>query len=147
MLLTARGSSTWAPSVVACLLCYPGCSQLLEPPNRAWQRCASVPKVKGSNLSGGSESTLCSDLLLTARVSRSWAPIVVNCLLRNPGNTLCSQRLKPPIGLSRQFNKSSNLFYFIVDYNAKLKTQQLSNTTQQFRQKQNNNQAVCRSRG
>jgi hypothetical protein len=32
-------------------------------------RCASVPKVAGSNPSGGSESTFHSDLLLTARGS------------------------------------------------------------------------------
>jgi hypothetical protein len=31
--------------------------------------CASVPKVTGSNPSGGSKSTFCSDLLLTARGS------------------------------------------------------------------------------
>jgi hypothetical protein len=37
LLLTARGSSTRALIVVACLLCYPGntlCSQCIEPPTR-----------------------------------------------------------------------------------------------------------------
>jgi hypothetical protein len=36
--LTARSSSTWAPIVVACQLCYPGnthCFQRLQPPSRA----------------------------------------------------------------------------------------------------------------
>jgi hypothetical protein len=38
LLLTARGSSTWALNELACLLCYPGntlCSQRLEPPGKA----------------------------------------------------------------------------------------------------------------
>jgi hypothetical protein len=52
------------------------------------ESCTSLPKVPGSSPSGGSES-FCSDLLLT------WAPVVVACLLRYPGNTL-SQRLEPP---------------------------------------------------
>jgi hypothetical protein len=60
------------------------------------ERCAGIPKVAGSNLSGGNESTLRSDLLLTARGSSTWVLIVVACLLCYPGNTLCSERLELP---------------------------------------------------
>jgi hypothetical protein len=35
------------------------------------ERCASIPKITGSNPSGGSELTFCSDLLLTARGGRT----------------------------------------------------------------------------
>jgi hypothetical protein len=56
-----------------------------------------MPKVVGSNPSGGSELTLRSDLLLivllTARDRSLWQ--VIACLLCYPGNTLCSQRLEP----------------------------------------------------
>jgi hypothetical protein len=31
------------------------------------EKCASIPMIKSSNPSGGSEFTFCSDLLLTAR--------------------------------------------------------------------------------
>jgi hypothetical protein len=33
------------------------------------ERCANIPNITGSNPSGGSELTFCSDLLLTARGS------------------------------------------------------------------------------
>jgi hypothetical protein len=49
-----------------------GCTQSLSAlwDFAVWsERCASVPKVAGSNPSGGSESTFRSDLLLTARGS------------------------------------------------------------------------------
>jgi hypothetical protein len=54
------------------------------------ERCAGVPKFAGSNLSSGSESSFRSDLLLTARGSSTWAPVVAACLLCYPGNTLLS---------------------------------------------------------
>jgi hypothetical protein len=60
------------------------------------ERCASIPNVTGLNLSGGSESTFCSDWLLTARGGRTWALIEFASLLCYPGNTLCSQWLEPP---------------------------------------------------
>jgi hypothetical protein len=61
------------------------------------ERCASILKMTGSNPSGGSEFTLRSDLLLTARGGSTWALLIeFACLPRYPGNTLCSQRLEPP---------------------------------------------------
>jgi hypothetical protein len=60
------------------------------------ERCASIPKITGSNPSGGNELTFCSDLLLTARGVSTWALIVVASLSCYRGNTLCSQRLEPP---------------------------------------------------
>jgi hypothetical protein len=55
------------------------------------ERCASIPKITGSNPSGGSELTFRFDLLLTA----IGALIEFACLSCYPGNTLCSQRLGP----------------------------------------------------
>jgi hypothetical protein len=60
------------------------------------ERCASIPKITGSNPSGGSEFTFHSYLLLTARGGSTWALIEFACLPCYPGNTLCSQRLEPP---------------------------------------------------
>jgi hypothetical protein len=60
------------------------------------ERCANIPKITGSNPSGGSESTFRSDLLLTARGGSTRALIEFACLQCCPGNTLCSQRLEPP---------------------------------------------------
>jgi hypothetical protein len=60
------------------------------------RECSSVLKVTGSNPSGGSESTFCSDLLLTAKGSSTWALFVVACLLCYLDNTLCCQHLEPP---------------------------------------------------
>jgi hypothetical protein len=60
------------------------------------ERCASIPTITGSNLSGGSELTIWSDSLLTARGSSMWAFTEFACLPCYPGNTLCSQRLEPP---------------------------------------------------
>jgi hypothetical protein len=67
-------------------------------------RCASIPKITGSNSSGGSELTFRSDLLLTARGIPSSARVVrersliLHVCRVNPGNTLCNQRLEPPGG-------------------------------------------------
>jgi hypothetical protein len=67
-------------------------------------RCASYPKITGSNSSGGSELTFRSDLLLTARGKPSSARVVRErssslpvCHV-NAGNTLCNQRIEPPGG-------------------------------------------------
>jgi hypothetical protein len=60
------------------------------------ERCASKPKITGSNPSGGSDLTFRSDLLLTARGGSTWALIEFACLPCYPGITLCSQRLEPP---------------------------------------------------
>jgi hypothetical protein len=59
------------------------------------ERCASIPKITGSNPSG-SELTFRSDLLLTARGGSTGALIEFACLLCYSGNTLCSQRLESP---------------------------------------------------
>jgi hypothetical protein len=67
------------------------------------ERCASIPKVTGSNPSGGSELTFCSDLLLTARGGCTRALIEFACPPCYPGNTLCSQSLEPPGGLGRRY--------------------------------------------
>jgi hypothetical protein len=53
-------------------------------------RSASIPKITGSNPSGGSELTICSDLLLTARGGSTWALIEFARLLWYPSNALCS---------------------------------------------------------
>jgi hypothetical protein len=86
------------------------------------ERCASFPKVTGSNPSGGSESTFRSDLLLTARGSRTCAPIVVACLLCYPGNTLCSQRLEPPerARYSRLYTNPQIYFFMLLFTSTKL---------------------------
>jgi hypothetical protein len=61
------------------------------------ERCASIPKITGSNPSGDSKFTFRSDLLLTARGGSTWALLVeFACLPCYPGNTLCSRRLEPP---------------------------------------------------
>jgi hypothetical protein len=61
------------------------------------ERCASIPKIAGSNPSGGSKFTFRSDLLLTARGGSTWALLFeFACLPCYPGNPLCSQRLEPP---------------------------------------------------
>jgi hypothetical protein len=50
----------------------------------------SIPKIIGSNPSGGSEVTFRSDLLMTARGSSMRALIEFVCLLCYPGKTLLS---------------------------------------------------------
>jgi hypothetical protein len=60
------------------------------------ERRASSPKIASLNHSSGSELTLRSDLLLTAKGSSMQALIKFAYLLCYPGNTLCSQRLEPP---------------------------------------------------
>jgi hypothetical protein len=60
------------------------------------EKCACIPKIIGSDPSGGSELTFHSDLLLTARGGSTRALIEFACLPCYPGNTLCSQRLEPP---------------------------------------------------
>jgi hypothetical protein len=87
------------------------------------ERCASTPKIAGSNPSSGCELTFRSDLLLTARGGSTRALIECACMLCYPGNTLCFQRLGPP-GRTRNpefifllciyLYKSPNLFIFIV---------------------------------
>jgi hypothetical protein len=49
------------------------------------------------------------DLLLTARGSSTFAPIVVACLLCYSGNTLCSQRIERPRRAGLGLYKSPNL--------------------------------------
>jgi hypothetical protein len=50
------------------------------------ERCASVPKITGSNPSCGSELTFCSDLLLTARGGSTRALNEFASLKSYPGN-------------------------------------------------------------
>jgi hypothetical protein len=102
--------SCWAPLVV---------EGRVETSTLGWdlalksERCASMPMVVGSNHSGGSESTLHSDLLLTARGSSTWALIVVACLLCYPRNTLCSQRLKRGAIQIPKFNIVNHIFAIV----------------------------------
>jgi hypothetical protein len=58
--------------------------------DRRSERCASIPKITGSNPSGGSELNFRSDLLLTARGGNTLALIEFACLPCYLGNTLLS---------------------------------------------------------
>jgi hypothetical protein len=53
-----------------------------------WHSFASIPKIIGSNPSGGNELTFRYGLLLIARGSSTWALIEFACRLCYPGNTL-----------------------------------------------------------
>jgi hypothetical protein len=55
------------------------------------ERCASIPKITQVQIPVVIALTFRSDVLLTATVSAHWV-----CLYY-PGNTLCSQRLEPPV--------------------------------------------------
>jgi hypothetical protein len=73
-------------------------------------------KVTGLDASGGNESTFSSDLLLTARCSRTRVPVVVECLLCYPGNTLLlvpKATRKGQVGVI-QIPKFNLMFFFFI---------------------------------
>jgi hypothetical protein len=83
------------------------------------ERCASIPKIAGSNPSGVSELTFRSELLLTAIGGSTRALIDFTCLPCYQGNTLCSQRLEPPgrAGNMRRYGNPQIYFvYFILTF-------------------------------
>jgi hypothetical protein len=78
------------------------------------ERCVYVPKVAGSSLSSGSESTFLSSSLLTefytARDSSTWAPIVVDCCDEH----VSSQRLEPLNRRCTNHQIDCFLFVFLI---------------------------------
>jgi hypothetical protein len=77
------------------------------------ERCASIPKITGSNPSGGSKLTFRSDLLLTASGGSTWALNEFACLSCYPGNTLCSQRLEPLEKPCRRYTNPTFFYYWM----------------------------------